>query len=85
MKVTFHSQPHMKAVFRKQDPMRADWSSHIEVPVTDYFDGDYEYTPSDDEQVLPVKGKTMREDIVVNRVPSSYGRIQWNGSYLRVY
>lgn len=53
--------------------------------VTDPYEGDYEITPSDLEQIIPILGKTATQDIRINPVPSDYGRITWNGSTLTVY
>ena len=48
------------------------------------YEGPYEITPGAEEQVLPTRGYVLIEDIIVNAVPSTYGRIDWNGQYLTV-
>ena len=35
----------------------------------DYYDGDYEVTPTNYEQVLYTHQKTMREDVTVHKTP----------------
>ena len=55
-----------------------------EVPVTTYFDGEYEYTPTDTEQTIPIIGLTARRNITINPIPSNYGLITWNGAVLTV-
>ena len=49
------------------------------------YRGPTEFTPSDRRQVIPVEGFRMRENIVIDPVPTNYGRISWNGSVLTVY
>ena len=41
-------------------------------------------TPSNQIQVLPTEGKTVSVNITVNPIPSNYGLITYNGSYLTV-
>lgn len=56
----------------------------VTVPITAYFDGAYEITPTTEAQTISIKGKTALEDIVVNPIPSNYGLITWNGAVLTV-
>ena len=49
------------------------------------FTGDYEYTPSEETQTIPINGKRATQDITINPIPSNYGRISWNGTTLTVY
>ena len=46
--------------------------------------GSYEFEASDTAQTISVEGKTMLHDIVIDPVPSNYGKITWNGSTLLV-
>lgn len=48
------------------------------------YTGDYEFTPADEAQTIPIYGKTATRDIVINPIPSNYGKITWNGSTLTV-
>lgn len=48
------------------------------------YDGSMEITPDDYAQVLTTDGKKVVGNIVVNPIPSNYGKISWNGSYLLV-
>lgn len=48
------------------------------------YDGEYEFTPTDHKQIVPIRGKTAIQDIVINSIPSNYGLITWNGSTLTV-
>lgn len=84
MKVIFREQDPVKVVFREDDRHTAHFSEHIEVPVTDWYDGAYSATPSSERQEIPVTGKTMRQAFIVEPIPSNYGLITWNGSTLTV-
>lgn len=35
----------------------------------DYYDGEYEVIPKTEEQNLATKGKTMRKDVMVEKIP----------------
>ena len=48
------------------------------------YSGEYEVTPSMEEQVLPTTGKTLARDVVIGAIPSNYGLITWSGSVLTV-
>ena len=48
------------------------------------YTGDTEITPGEEGITLATQNKTVLSDIVINPIPSNYGRITWNGSTLRV-
>lgn len=50
-----------------------------------WYDGPAEITPSEETQVLPTSGKAAPSNIIVNPIPSNYGRIAWDGTKLTVY
>ncbi len=50
----------------------------------DTYDGEYIFTPSDEAQTIVTTNKLLLDNIVINPVPSNYGKIEWNGSYLTV-
>lgn len=50
----------------------------------DPYTGDYEVTPTSEEQLLHTNGLRMTGDIIVNPIPSNYGLITWDGSNLTV-
>lgn len=49
------------------------------------YSGRYEVTPSESTQVLETAYHKMTENVVVNPIPSNYGRITYNGAGLLVY
>ena len=48
------------------------------------YDGPYQYTPTMEEQIVPIYNKRATQDIVIDPIPSNYGLITWNGSVLTV-
>lgn len=48
------------------------------------YDGPYTVIPGDEVIILTTKDMKCLENITVNPVPSNYGKIGWNGSYLTV-
>ena len=54
---------------------------YIERPA---YTGQTEVTPSAETQTLETKNLRMTDDIVINPIPSNYGRIDWNGQFLQV-
>lgn len=48
------------------------------------YDGATEVTPTAAEQVLYTANRTTLSDIIINPIPSNYGSITWNGSYITV-
>lgn len=48
------------------------------------YRGEYEFTPTQQEQIIPIEGLKATEDIIINPIPSNYGLITWNGSTLTV-
>ena len=82
--ITFQTPPVFGVEFAEPGSFVAEFSPHIEVPVTDYYDGEYEVTPSAQTQTIPIIGKTARHNITVKPIPSNYGLITFNGSVLTV-
>ena len=58
------------------------------IKVSDYvypiYDGQTEVTPTQETQVLQTTNRTVVSNIVINPIPSNYGKITWNGSTLTV-
>lgn len=51
---------------------------------TETYQGAHEVTPSDETQILMTEGKALNENIVINPIPSNYGRITWDGRVITV-
>lgn len=56
----------------------------IEITGTEPYEGSYELTPTQQTQILPTEGLRMTANVVINPIPSNYGRIGWNGLFLTV-
>lgn len=56
----------------------------VEYITGDTYEGPYEFTPTQETQVVAIELKTATEDIVINPIPSNYGLIAWDGSVLTV-
>lgn len=56
-------------------------------PISDVhtYDGPYEVEPANEAQEIEIEGLKATENIIVKAIPSSYGRLSWDGSRLRVY
>ena len=48
------------------------------------FVGPYEYTPSNEEQTVPIAYLMASQDIKINPIPNNYGLITWDGSTITV-
>ena len=48
------------------------------------YRGAYEVTPGDQPQVLETENTTLLQNVVIGPIPSCYGKITWNGSFLTV-
>lgn len=70
------------------DDVGIEWGSdeYIRTHSTDYptYDGQTEFTPSRESQVVETTAHVLLADIVINPIPSNYGLIQWNGAVLTV-
>ena len=56
------------------------------IRTTNYEDysGPLEITPSEEMQALQTAERVVHDVIVINPIPSNYGLITWNGSYLTI-
>ena len=48
------------------------------------FSGPYEYTPSSEEQTVPIAFMMASQDIKINPIPHNYGLITTDGSIITV-
>lgn len=48
------------------------------------YAGPVSVTPSEEVQTLEVSGRVVMQNIVVDAIPSNYGRVSWNGSHLMI-
>ena len=50
----------------------------------DAYNGDYEFTPSAETQIIEIAHKTATYNITINPIPSNYGLVTWNGTILTI-
>ena len=55
-----------------------------EIIDTNPYEGEYVITPNTETQTLATKNLRMLKDVIVNPIPSNYGLITWNGSFLMI-
>lgn len=48
------------------------------------YDGGYAVTPGEAPQILPTAGTILHHDMVIEPIPSNYGRIEFDGAKLRI-
>lgn len=48
------------------------------------YDGPYEFTPTEETQIVEIESRMATQDITINPIPSNYGLITWNGVTLTV-
>jgi len=61
-----------------------EYGEIIKVKEGDPYKGQTVVTPSAERQILQTTGFLMPADIVIEPIPSNYGRITWNGATLTV-
>lgn len=52
---------------------------------TEYYMGEYDFTPGEEIITVPIEQLTANRDITIQPIPDNYGRILWNGSVLTIY
>ena len=54
-----------------------------EVEVTsDWYEGSYEFTPSQEEQTIEIAKQTAKQNITINPIPKNYGKVSQVGNDL---
>lgn len=70
--------------FQSSNSFDGQSSTYQIVKDIDAYQGAYEFIPSDSEQVVEIANLMALENIVINPIPSNYGKITWNGANLIV-
>ena len=68
------------------DEVRFTQDQYIKIRGGDYdrYAGPYEFTPTEETQTVACAEKLTTDNIIINPIPTNYGRITWNGSVLTV-
>ena len=48
------------------------------------YAGEYEFTPTEQTQTIAINNRKAMANIVINPIPSNYGKITWTGNVLTV-
>ena len=57
-------------------------SNFMPVETTEVYTGETEVTPTDETQTLYTAGLKVPENIIVKPIPSNYGKVSYNGSFI---
>ena len=69
------------AISKRLDGELGQYQKVIEA---NWYTGPTEWTPTAEQQIIPIEGLTAATDITINPIPNNYGLITWNGSTLTV-
>ena len=64
--------------------LEADIGVAYVMSVLPIYDGPAVIIPTEDDQIIATEGKHVLSNITVEKIPSNYGRVTWNGSYLTI-
>ena len=70
-KVTFGESPTFKATMDAPESLKATFLPTVSNQ-PQYYDGDYEITPTEEQQTIPIAEKAASQDIVVDAIPDTY-------------
>ena len=78
--------PQLKVDFKQTilDPVPSTQIIRDYTDLPDRYEGPTEITPNDQTRILETNGLIMRDDIVIDPIPSYYGRIIYDGSVITV-
>lgn len=63
---------------------RLDGSISLPTDIPPEYEGEYVFTPSDAEQEIQIGGYTATQNIIINPIPTDYGKITWDGTTITV-
>lgn len=87
---------HLSAVIHEKYTLTAEIkpmqriSAEIRLPTiiregdTPVYDGEYEFTPTEEVQVIPTENRLTEQSIIINPIPKNYGLVTWNGHHLTI-
>ena len=50
----------------------------------EWYEGSYEFTPSQEEQTIEIAKQTAKTDIKINPIPKNYGKVSQVGNELTI-
>lgn len=64
--------------------LNGEYGSFQRVTSYDTYKGETNIIPTQEVQVLQTLGKGMEDNIIIQPIPNNYGKITYNGAYLKV-
>lgn len=74
----------VKLSIARIDPIKMTLWTPINIVDGRKYEGEYVVTPTAETQVLQTADLKMKQNLTVNPIPSNYGLITWNGSFIMV-
>ena len=72
--------------FRVNDGDAATFKIEQGIPIyPNSYEGAYRITPTEETQTLETDHLMMNDNVIIDPIPSNYGRILWDGTVLTVY
>lgn len=59
-------------------------AAEIRVTASDVYPGPYTVTPTEEPEILQTRNRLATENVVVDAIPTNYGRLTWTGNILTV-
>lgn len=81
---TFTETLNFNASFAESLGLSAQFGEVIISHDVDWYDGPYEFTPTQETQTVEIAQKAAYQNITINPIPWNYGLITWDGSALTV-
>lgn len=68
----------------EHDTISMDIDKNVNSVYPDSYEGIYTVIPSREQQILRTGGLVADSNITIEPIPSNYGLITWNGSFIKV-
>ena len=83
--ISFSSDEELQMIFESSEDIETHFDSTVRIGDFNPYEGEYEFTPSDSEQVISTEALLMRHDIIIHAIPQTYGHVGWDGATLTIY
>ncbi|MCR5372701.1 MAG: hypothetical protein K6E41_04470 [Solobacterium sp.] len=84
LEVRFDTGETLDGILKENYSFQAELGEFQKVTAFEYYTGPYEFTPTQETQIIPIGQKMASGNITVNPIPNNYGLITWNGAVLTV-
>lgn len=82
--IAFETDGEFVAEFQREESFDSSFDHVVEVGHLTPYEGEYSFTPTNEVQIIPTQGLTLAENLEIQAIPSNYGKVSWNGAYLKV-